>query len=164
MFTEGRKAYILFTSIKEGVGGYESELQNDQQQKNNNVNNTNSNSSNNNSNLKSSQPNEQNSDPTNKKATVDEATRTRARGELWMRQSLSRGGELEVCYGVLERGKLDIYRSESVSLFVCLSFDVHSLVTLLQEYKKLSEPITKHPILLWKYRLELDPRLVKSLS
>ena len=31
-----------------------------------------------------------------------------------MRQSLSRGGELELSYGVLEKGKLDIYRSETV--------------------------------------------------
>ncbi len=29
MFTEGRKAYLLFASIKEGVGGFEEEKQED---------------------------------------------------------------------------------------------------------------------------------------
>jgi hypothetical protein len=33
-----------------------------------------------------------------------------------MRQTLSKGGDLVLCYGVLERGKMDIYRNESVCL------------------------------------------------
>ena len=31
-----------------------------------------------------------------------------------MRQSLSKGGHLELSYGVLENGKFDVYRSEEV--------------------------------------------------
>jgi hypothetical protein len=43
-----------------------------------------------------------------------QAMNTRARGEIWMRQSLSKGGHLECCYGVLETGKFDVYASEEV--------------------------------------------------
>jgi hypothetical protein len=48
-----------------------------------------------------------------------------------MRQTLSKGGNLILCYGVLERGKLDIYRSEAVCIF--LSDISISIVTGIQK-------------------------------
>jgi hypothetical protein len=58
---------------------------------------------------------------------------------LWLRQTLSKGGELQQCYAVLEKGKLDIYRSE-------------------EHFINHENPINKQPFQLWKYALELDPR------
>jgi len=46
-----------------------------------------------------------------------EASRTRARGMLWWRQPLSDGGKLLCRYAVLERGMLDLYKSEKVLLW-----------------------------------------------
>lgn len=54
-----------------------------------------------------------------------------------MRQSLSRGGKLELCFGVLESGKFDIYRNE-------------------EDYNTNQNPLTKKPFQLWKYRIETD--------
>ena len=41
-----------------------------------------------------------------------------------MRQSLSRGGHLELCYGTLESGKFDIYRNEEVFFLSSILFCV----------------------------------------
>jgi hypothetical protein len=110
MVVEGRKAYLFFASIKEGVGGYEDDMQTQIS----NADKGTTKSSNSNGETKS-------------EISVDEvcfahlsdlrtpkANRVRSRGEIWMRQTLSKGGDLILCYGVLERGKLDIYKSEAV--------------------------------------------------
>jgi hypothetical protein len=40
-----------------------------------------------------------------------------------------------------------------------VSFSLISQSQLSQEFKKLADPLLSHPIQLWKYRLEFDPRL-----
>jgi hypothetical protein len=39
-----------------------------------------------------------------------------ARGALWFRLSLSKGGRLHEGYGVLGGGKIDVYQTEEVSV------------------------------------------------
>jgi hypothetical protein len=35
-----------------------------------------------------------------------------------MRQSILQGGQLKECFAVLEKGKIDIYKSENVIIFI----------------------------------------------
>ncbi|CAE7552949.1 unnamed protein product [Symbiodinium microadriaticum] len=134
MVTEGRKAYMLFASIKEEVGSYEEKNDKknplDRQKRGMND---------------SSESDNISSIGGPKKAGTDaeQGAQTRARGALWMRQSLSKGGELEQCYAVLENGKLDLYKKES-------------------DFINHENPINKRPFQLWKYRLELDIRCSES--
>jgi hypothetical protein len=120
MVTEGRKAYLFFTSIKEGVGNYEDDITQAQLNPEKTTNNR-----------------QVVTGETKSEVSVDEvgpdlsvlpsppfeANRVRSRGDIWMRQTLSKGGSLILCYGVLERGKLDIYRNEAVCLLARLLSD-----------------------------------------
>eukprot|EP00602_Paraphysomonas_sp_CaronLab_P005541 CAMPEP_0185025428 /NCGR_PEP_ID=MMETSP1103-20130426/8390_1 /TAXON_ID=36769 /ORGANISM="Paraphysomonas bandaiensis, Strain Caron Lab Isolate" /LENGTH=318 /DNA_ID=CAMNT_0027558627 /DNA_START=310 /DNA_END=1266 /DNA_ORIENTATION=- len=138
MVTEGRKAYLLFASIKEEVGAYEERsgkgnspaLSRAKSDVNPMVTAAHDGVMSDNMSAVGSGENDQ---------TAEQGTQTRARGALWMRQSLSKGGELQLCYAVLEKGKLDIYRKES-------------------DFVNHENPINQRPFQLWKYRLELDPR------
>lgn len=136
MVSEGRKAYLLFSNIKEEVGAYEDPNKDKANP------------------LKTAQLKAASSAksvvggssksvvgpiPEEPENSLEAGAQTRARGVLWLRQSLSKGGELEQCYAVLEKGKLDVYRSE-------------------QHFINHENPINKHPFQLWKYALELDPR------
>ena len=56
-----------------------------------------------------------------------------------MRMSLSKGGQLQECYGVLDKGRFDVYHSEN-------------------DFMNHSNPINKSPIKLWQYTLETDAR------
>jgi len=137
MVSEGRKAYLLFSNIKEEVGAYEDPNKDKANP------------------LKTAQLKAAASSakstvggssksvvgpvPEEPENSLEAGAQTRARGVLWLRQSLSKGGELEQCYAVLEKGKLDVYRSE-------------------QHFINHENPINKNPFQLWKYALELDPR------
>lgn len=139
MLSEGRKAFLLFSNIKEEVGAYEDPNQEKANplrttQSKNSAKNTSSGLVKSAGSSKSVVGGGEETDN-----SLEAGAQTRARGVLWMRQSLSKGGELEQCYAVLEKGKLDIYRSE-------------------QHFIDHENPINKHPFQLWKYALELDPR------
>lgn len=61
----------------------------------------------------------------------------KAMGQLWMRDSIDHGGRLHERFAVLQRGVLEIYRTE-------------------KDYEKGKAPINELPFQLRKYALELD--------
>lgn len=136
MVSEGRKAYMLFSNIKEEVGAYEDPTKDkpDPTKKN-----PLKDSSKKSAAVENAAKNTTSGISEEAENSLEAGAQTRARGVLWMRQSLSKGGHLEQCYAVLEKGKLDVYKSE-------------------QHFINHENPINKHPFQLWKYTLELDPR------
>lgn len=129
MVREGRKTYLMFVPPDEAKDGHKPALLPSFLVPQNTAN------------LKSETNSTVVSESKSRK-TAEELVNTRATGEIWMRQSLSRGGKLEICFGVLENGKFDIYRNED-------------------DYNSNHNPITKKPFQLWKYRIESD---VKKFS
>jgi len=76
----------------------------------------------------------------------NEKVRLKAKGVLWVRESLEFGGNFLKRFAVLEKGCLDIYESE-------------------QDYTDHANPLNRKPIKLWQYTLETDPRkFAKSVT
>lgn len=70
----------------------------------------------------------------------------KAKGTIWVRQSLEEGGNFLRRFGVLEKSCLDIYESED-------------------KYNNHDNPLNVFPIKLWLYNLETDPRkFAKSVT
>jgi hypothetical protein len=63
----------------------------------------------------------------------------RAMGQLWFRDSIDLGGQLHERFGVLQRGVLEIFRSE-------------------RDFERGKDAINELPFQLKKYALELDPK------
>lgn len=76
---------------------------------------------------------------TNKLARAQELTRTKYRNIIWKRQNIEDGGLYQKFYGIIEKGKLDLYKSE-------------------KDYIENKNPVNDKPIKLWQYDLELDSR------
>lgn len=68
-----------------------------------------------------------------------ERIRLKAKGVIWRRKPLEKGGTFVRVFCVLEKGKLDFYNSE-------------------QHYINHENPINAHPVKLWQENLETDPR------
>jgi hypothetical protein len=70
----------------------------------------------------------------------------KAKGTIWVRQSLEEGGNFLRRFGVLEKGCIDIYESE-------------------EKYNDHDNPLNVFPVKLWLYNLETDPRkFAKSVT
>lgn len=65
--------------------------------------------------------------------------KSRCQGTIWRRIPLEEGGTYSKCYAVLEKGKVDMYKSEN-------------------DYFKQSNPLIKVPIKLWNYYVETDQK------
>lgn len=63
---------------------------------------------------------------------------------LWKRQSIEEGGVFVRYYGVLEKGRLDLYARE-------------------KDYRENLDPVNAKPIKLWQFNLELDSRYCYSI-
>ena len=74
----------------------------------------------------------QNNDPT-------ERIKLKAKGIIWRRKALEKGGTFIKVFAVLEKGKVDFYESE-------------------QHYINHENPINPQPVKLWQQNLETDPR------
>lgn len=68
-----------------------------------------------------------------------ERIRLKAKGVMWRRRALEKGGTFVRVFAVLEKGKLDFYDSE-------------------QHYINHENPINQQPVKLWQQNLETDPR------
>jgi hypothetical protein len=68
-----------------------------------------------------------------------EMVKSRCQGTIWRRIPLEEGGTYSKCYAVLEKGKVDMYKSEN-------------------DYFKQSNPLIKVPIKLWNYYVETDQK------
>jgi len=68
-----------------------------------------------------------------------ERIRLKAKGVMWRRRPLEKGGTFVKVFAVLEKGKLDFYDSE-------------------QHYINHENPINQQPVKLWQQNLETDPR------
>eukprot|EP00599_Poterioochromonas_sp_BG-1_P000060 CAMPEP_0173146268 /NCGR_PEP_ID=MMETSP1105-20130129/8389_1 /TAXON_ID=2985 /ORGANISM="Ochromonas sp., Strain BG-1" /LENGTH=309 /DNA_ID=CAMNT_0014060431 /DNA_START=294 /DNA_END=1219 /DNA_ORIENTATION=+ len=68
-----------------------------------------------------------------------EATKLRVTGVLWKRQVIEHGGLFIKYFGVLEKGRLDFYKTE-------------------KDYRENNNPTNSKPVKLWQYNLELDYR------
>eukprot|EP01035_Chromulina_nebulosa_P020426 gene20426-26506_t len=78
-----------------------------------------------------------NGDNTMSFAELIENTKLKARGVIWKRRPVEHGGLFIKYYAVLEKGKLDFYKS-------------------LQDYKDYSNPINPSPYKLWELDIETD--------
>eukprot|EP01031_Cornospumella_fuschlensis_P035695 gene35695-43291_t len=82
-------------------------------------------------------------------AAAQEATKLKVRGTLWKRQSIEDGGLFIKYFGVLDKGRLDLYYRE-------------------KDYRENANPVNPKPLKLWQFDLETDPRTytksVTSLS
>lgn len=74
-----------------------------------------------------------------KLAQAQEATKLKVKAVLWKRQSIEDGGLFVKYYGVLEKGRLDLYYKE-------------------KDYRENLDPVNAKPIKLWQYNLETDHR------
>jgi hypothetical protein len=72
-------------------------------------------------------------------AAAQEATKLKVKAYIWKRQSIEDGGLFIKYFGVLDKGRLDLYKSE-------------------RDYRENANPINSKPIKLWQYDLELDHR------
>lgn len=61
----------------------------------------------------------------------------KARGVLFWRGTLSKGGKFREFYAVVEKGTLDFYKSE-------------------EDFTQHNNPVNAKPIKLWEYKLETD--------
>jgi hypothetical protein len=68
-----------------------------------------------------------------------QATKLRVTGVLWKRQVIEHGGLFIKYFGVLEKGRLDFYKTE-------------------KDYRENNNPTNSKPVKLWQYNLELDYR------
>lgn len=68
-----------------------------------------------------------------------ERIKLKAKGAMWRRKPLEKGGSFVKVFAVLEKGKLDFYDSE-------------------QHYINHENPINSQPVKLWQHNLETDPR------
>lgn len=68
-----------------------------------------------------------------------ERIKLKAKGVMWRRRALEKGGAFVKVFAVLEKGKLDFYESE-------------------QHYINHENPINPQPVKLWQHNLETDPR------
>lgn len=74
-----------------------------------------------------------------KLAQAQEATKLKVKAVLWKRQSIEDGGLFVKYYGVLEKGRLDLYYKE-------------------KDYRENLDPVNAKPIKLWQFNLETDHR------
>jgi hypothetical protein len=74
-----------------------------------------------------------------KLSQAQEATKLKVKAILWKRQSIEDGGLFVKYYGVLEKGRLDLYYKE-------------------KDYRENLDPVNAKPIKLWQYNLESDHR------
>jgi hypothetical protein len=74
-----------------------------------------------------------------KLSQAQEATKLKVKAILWKRQSIEDGGLFVKYYGVLEKGRLDLYYKE-------------------KDYRENLDPVNAKPIKLWQYNLETDHR------
>jgi hypothetical protein len=74
-----------------------------------------------------------------KLAIAQEATKLKVKAIIWKRQSIEEGGVFVRYYGVLEKGRLDLYARE-------------------KDYRENLDPVNAKPIKLWQFNLELDSR------
>ena len=72
-------------------------------------------------------------------ARAQEATKLKLKGNIWKRQPIEDGGLFVKYYGVLEKGRLDLYYRE-------------------KDYRENANPINSKPIKLWQFDLETDHR------
>lgn len=63
----------------------------------------------------------------------------KAKGIVWKRKPLEKGGTFTKVFAVLEKGKLDFYNSEA-------------------DYVNHENPLNTHPVKLWQHNVETDPR------
>lgn len=74
-----------------------------------------------------------------KLAQAQEATKLKVKAFIWKRQSIEDGGLFVKYYGVLEKGRLDLYYKE-------------------KDYRENLDPVNAKPIKLWQFNLEVDHR------
>mmetsp|Transcript_24624 Transcript_24624/g.26946 ORF Transcript_24624/g.26946 Transcript_24624/m.26946 type:complete len:405 (-) Transcript_24624:255-1469(-) len=72
-------------------------------------------------------------------AAAQEATKLKVKAHIWKRQSIEDGGLFVKYFGVLDKGRLDLYARE-------------------KDYRENANPVNSKPIKLWQYDLELDHR------
>eukprot|EP01040_Poterioochromonas_malhamensis_P004067 gene4067-4351_t len=72
-------------------------------------------------------------------AAAQEATKLKVKALIWKRQSIEDGGLFVKYFGVLDKGRLDLYARE-------------------KDYRENANPVNSKPIKLWQYDLELDHR------